>query len=50
MLNSLTSMKASYQGTKEPMVSFYKNILCGMDRCQALRQAALDEMKVVRER
>ena len=37
--------------TKELMVEFYKNIQSGkMNRSQALRQAALKEMKVVRER
>jgi CHAT domain-containing protein/Tfp pilus assembly protein PilF len=37
--------------TKELMVEFYKNILSGkMNRCQALRQAALKELKVVKER
>jgi len=37
--------------TKELMVQFYKNILSGkMNRCQALRQAALEEMKIVKER
>ena len=33
------------------MVEFYKNIQSGkMNRCQALRQAALKEMKIVKER
>ena len=37
--------------TKELMVEFYKNILSGkMNRCQALRQAALKEMTIVKER
>jgi CHAT domain-containing protein/tetratricopeptide (TPR) repeat protein len=37
--------------TKELMVEFYKNILSGkMNRCQALRQAALKELKIVKER
>jgi CHAT domain-containing protein len=37
--------------TKELMVEFYKNIISGrMNRCQALRQGALKEMKVVKER
>jgi CHAT domain-containing protein len=37
--------------TKELMVEFYKNILSGkMNRCQALKQAALKEMKVVKKR
>jgi len=36
--------------TKELMVEFYKNILSGkMNRCQALRQAALKEMQIVEE-
>ena len=37
--------------TKELMVEFYKNILSGkMNRCQALKQAVLKEMKVVKKR
>ena len=33
------------------VVEFYKNIISrGMNRCQALRQAALKEMNVVKER
>jgi CHAT domain-containing protein len=37
--------------TKELMVEFYKNILSGkMNRCQALRQAALKEIKIVKKR
>jgi CHAT domain-containing protein len=37
--------------TKELMVEFYKNIISGkMNRSQALRQAALKEMKIVKER
>ena len=37
--------------TKELMVEFYRNIQSGkMNRCQALRQAALKEMKVVKKR
>lgn len=37
--------------TKELMIEFYKNILSGkMNRCQALRQAALNEMKIVKAR
>jgi CHAT domain-containing protein len=37
--------------TKELMVAFYINIIKrGMDRCQALRQAALNEMQIVKER
>ena len=37
--------------TKELMVEFYRNIQSGkMNRCQALRQAALKEMKIVKER
>ena len=39
------------QETKELMVNFYKNILSGkMNRCQALRQAALKQLKIVRAR
>jgi len=37
--------------TKELMVEFYRNALSGkMNRCQALRQAALKQMQVVKER
>jgi len=37
--------------TKELMVEFYKNIQSAkMNRCQALRKAALKEMKIVKER
>ena len=37
--------------TKELMVEFYSNILSGkMNRCQALRRAALKEMKIVKKR
>jgi CHAT domain-containing protein len=37
--------------TTELMVEFYKNLLSGkMNRCQALRQAALNEMKIVERR
>ena len=37
--------------TKELMVEFYRNIQSGkMDRCQALRQATLKEMKIVKKR
>jgi CHAT domain-containing protein len=37
--------------TKELMIQFYKNILPEkMNRCQALRQAALMEMQIVKER
>ena len=33
------------------MIQFYKNVLSGkMNRCQALRQAALKQMQVVKER
>ncbi|GAK60191.1 kinesin light chain-like protein [Candidatus Vecturithrix granuli] len=39
------------QETQELMVQFYKNILSGkMNRCQALRQAALQQMQIVKER
>jgi CHAT domain-containing protein len=37
--------------TKELMIEFYRNIQAGkMNRCQALRQATLKEMKVTKER
>ncbi len=39
------------QETKELMVRFYKNIEAGkLDRCQALRQAALKQMEITNER
>jgi CHAT domain-containing protein len=39
------------QETQELMVEFYKNILSGkLDRCQALRQAALTQKKIVQQR
>jgi CHAT domain-containing protein/Tfp pilus assembly protein PilF len=37
--------------TRELMIQFYQNILSGkMNRCQALRQAALREMQILKER
>jgi CHAT domain-containing protein len=37
--------------TQELMVEFYRNAVSGrMDRCQALRQAALKQKEVVRQR
>jgi len=42
--------KVPDEETKELMVSFYKNIQSGMNRSQALRQAALDEMRIVKSR
>jgi len=37
--------------TKELMIQFYRNILSGkMNRCQALTEAALREMQIVKER
>lgn len=36
--------------TMELMVQFYKNIKSGMNRCQALRQAALHEKKIIIKR
>lgn len=37
--------------TKELMIEFYKGIISGrMNRCQALRQAALKQLKIVRRR
>ncbi|MBW1942551.1 MAG: CHAT domain-containing protein, partial [Deltaproteobacteria bacterium] len=39
------------QETKELMIAFYRNILSGnMNRCQALRRAALQQMQIIRER
>jgi CHAT domain-containing protein len=46
----MSMWKVRDRETKELMVSFYKNILSGMNRCQALRQAALNEMKTVKSR
>jgi CHAT domain-containing protein len=37
--------------TKELMVTFYKNLVSGkLNRCQALRRAALMEMEIARDR
>ena len=37
--------------TRELMIQFYRNILSGkMNRCQGLRQAALKQMQIVKER
>ncbi len=37
--------------TKELMVRFYKNMISGkMTRCQALRQAALKQMRITKQR
>jgi len=37
--------------TRELMVMFYKNIKSGkLNRCQALREAALKQMKIVKDR
>lgn len=37
--------------TKELMVQFYRNINSGeMNRCQALRQATIDQIEIVRQR
>ncbi len=36
--------------TKELMTAFYQNVATGMNRCQALRQAALKQMHIVKER
>jgi len=46
----MSMWKVRDRETKELMVSFYKNIQSGMNRCQALRQAALNEMKTVKSR
>ena len=41
----------SYRETKELMIQFYKNIQSGqMNRCQALRHAALRQIKIVKNR
>jgi len=37
--------------TKELVVQFYRNINSGeMNRCQALRQATIDQIEIVRQR
>lgn len=36
--------------SKELMIEFYRQVLSGMNRCQALRQAALKEMDTVSQR
>ena len=36
--------------TKELMIQLYKNIQSGMNRCQALRQAALQQKDIVEKR
>lgn len=47
----MSMWKVPDKETKELMIDFYKNLLSGkMDRCQALRQAALNELKIVEKR
>jgi tetratricopeptide (TPR) repeat protein len=47
----MSMWKVPDRETKELMVQFYENIYSGgMNRCQALRQAALNVMEVVRQR
>jgi len=47
----MSMWKVPDKETKELMINFYKNLLSGkMDRCQALRQAALNELKIVEKR
>lgn len=47
----MSMWKVPDRETKELMVQFYRNIESGkMNRCQALRQAALKEMEIVRQR
>ena len=46
----MSMWKVPDKETQELMVAFYKNLNAGMDRCQALRQAALYQKKVVKER
>jgi CHAT domain-containing protein len=46
----ISMWKVPDRETKELMVQFYQNIKAGMDRCKALRQAALDQMEIVRSR
>lgn len=47
----MSMWKVPDRETKELMVQFYRNIKSGkMNRCQALRQAALKEMEIVRQR
>lgn len=47
----MSMWKAPDKETMELMVQFYKNIASGkMNRCEALSQAALKEMKIVEQR
>jgi CHAT domain-containing protein len=47
----MSMWKVPDKETKELMIQFYKNIYSGgMNRCQAIRQASLKEMEIVRQR
>lgn len=46
----MSMWKVPDKETQELMMAFYKNLKAGTDRCQALRQAALYQKKVVKER
>jgi tetratricopeptide (TPR) repeat protein len=46
----MSMWKVPDQETKELMVRLYRNIKSGMNRCQALRQAALKQIQIVKER
>lgn len=46
----MSMWKVPDKETQELMVAFYKNLKAGMDRCQALRQAAFQQKQVVKER
>jgi CHAT domain-containing protein len=46
----MSMWKVPDRETKEMMVQFYQNIKSGMDRCQALRDAALKQIQIVQQR
>jgi hypothetical protein len=46
----MSMWKVPDRETKELMVQFYQNIKAGMDRCQALRDAALKQIQIVQQR
>jgi CHAT domain-containing protein len=46
----MSMWKVPDRETKELMVQFYQNIKAGMDRCQALRDAALKQIQIVEQR
>jgi CHAT domain-containing protein len=46
----MSMWKVPDRETKELMVQFYQNIISGMDRCEALRDAALKQIQIVEQR